>query len=89
MFQHKVQPQPERNHCLSLPTHPGTYTSQTKSASCTECPRGSYQKSYGQRKCELCPIGTYGDSRGRNACKVCPVGTYNPNCGSVTATSCV
>ena len=60
-----------------------------KSSACAECPRGSYQRSYGQKKCELCPAGTYGDSRARSACKVCPVGTYNKECGSVSSAACM
>jgi hypothetical protein len=69
---------------------PGKYSNETGSASCTDCPLGSYSRALGgdRPSCSPCPIGTFGDTTGAAECKHCQEGTYTTLLGSKSESAC-
>ena len=52
---------------------PGTY-SASNSASCTDCPVGTYSSTSAATACTSCAVGTYAGSTGASGCTNCPAG---------------
>jgi len=49
----------------------GTFTEETGSTECQQCPRGKFAMSASQTECTRCGIGSYQDEKGRSQCKLC------------------
>lgn len=68
----------------------GTFSTDPKATSCTECPAGSYSTP-GSTACTLCPINTYSTNSGSATCTPCGQGSTTANAIGSTycTTTCV
>ncbi|KAJ6241698.1 insulin-like growth factor binding protein [Anaeramoeba flamelloides] len=75
----------------------GTYSDITgkTSATCTNCPMGTYNSYKGVSSvegCIECPMGTFSETLGAHSnsiCQMCPKGTYNQKTGSQSSDDCL